>query len=130
MEFVCRRCEQITKQRPYRVTTKDEDRVLLNMLVCPSCARLAKSLGLATVKIEWAERAAKTKGVQPTTEIEQQAIPARASIPGAALRLSDNSAYQPSAIRQQALQDVQGVQIAGDTQKDIQLDATARRITQ
>jgi hypothetical protein len=90
MEFVCRRCEQITKHRPYRVTTKDEDRILLNMLVCPSCARVAKSLGLATVKMEWAEGAGETKGVQATTEIEQQAIQARASVPEAASRLLDN----------------------------------------
>jgi len=50
MKFVCRRCNHITKQNPYRVTTEDAGVVLLNMLVCSSCARLAKRLGLPTVK--------------------------------------------------------------------------------
>jgi hypothetical protein len=64
MEFVCRRCDRVTKQRPYRVTTEDGGLVLLNMLVCPSCAQLAKRLGLPVVKVESAKRAANTKGVQ------------------------------------------------------------------
>jgi len=69
MEFACRRCDQITKQKPYRVTTEDCGVVLLNMLVCPSCARLARRLGL-----ESAKRAAKTKGVQATTDSKQQPV--------------------------------------------------------
>jgi hypothetical protein len=80
MEFVCRRCEQITKHRPYRVTTKEEERILLNMLVCSSCARLAKSLGLPTVQMEWVKEAAEPKAVQATIEIEQQPIQASPSI--------------------------------------------------
>ena len=64
MEFVCRRCNHTTKQKPYRVTTEDGGVVMLNMLVCPSCARLAKSLGLPTVKMESAKKAANTRGVQ------------------------------------------------------------------
>ena len=64
MEFVCRRCDRVTKQRAYRVTTEDGGLVLLNMLVCPSCAQLAKRLGLPVVKVESAKRAANTKGVQ------------------------------------------------------------------
>jgi hypothetical protein len=64
MEFVCRRCDRVTKQRPHRVTTEDGGLVLLNMLVCPSCAQLAKRLGLPVVKVESAKRAANTKGVQ------------------------------------------------------------------
>ena len=68
MEFVCRRCDQITKQKPYRVTTEDCGVVLLNMLVCPSCARLARRLGLLAVKMESAKRAAKIKGVQAMTD--------------------------------------------------------------
>jgi hypothetical protein len=63
MEFVCRRCTQFTKT-PYHVTTEDAGVVLLNMLVCPSCARLAKRLGLPVVKIESAKTVAKTKRVQ------------------------------------------------------------------
>jgi hypothetical protein len=75
MEFVCRRCGQITKQKPYRVTTEDDRGVvLLNMLVCPSCARLARRLGLPAVKMESAKRAAKTKGVQATTDSKQQPV--------------------------------------------------------
>ena len=74
MEFVCRRCNHITKRKPYRVTTEDAGVVLLNMLVCPSCARLAKSLGLSTVKMESAKRAAKTNGVEAMTDSQQQAV--------------------------------------------------------
>jgi hypothetical protein len=74
MEFVCRRCTRITKQKPYRVTTEDRGVALLNMIVCSSCARLAKSLGLPTVRMESAKRAAKTKGVQAMTDSKQQAV--------------------------------------------------------
>ena len=74
MEFACRRCDQITKQKPYRVTTEDCGVVLLNMLVCPSCARLARRLGLPAVKMESAKRTAKTKGVQATTDNKQQPV--------------------------------------------------------
>ncbi len=73
MEFVCRRCTHFTK-KAYRVTTEDGGVVLLNMLVCPSCARLAKSLGLPTVRMESAKRAAKTKDVQAMTDGKQQAV--------------------------------------------------------
>jgi hypothetical protein len=64
MEFVCRRCHNVTKQSGYRVTTEDGGVVLLNMLVCASCARLAKRLGLPAVKMEPAKKAAKAKGVE------------------------------------------------------------------
>jgi len=74
MEFVCRRCDRITKQKPYHVTTEDRGVVLLNMLVCPSCARLARSLGLPAVKMESAKRATKTKGVQATTDSKRQPV--------------------------------------------------------
>jgi hypothetical protein len=57
MEFVCRRCEHVTKQTPYRVTTEDGGVILLNMLVCPSCARLAKRLGLPVVRMTSAKGA-------------------------------------------------------------------------
>ena len=73
MEFVCRRCTHFTKT-PYRVTTEDRGVVMLNMLVCPSCARLAKSLGLPTVKMESAKRVANTTGVQATTDSKQQSV--------------------------------------------------------
>ena len=73
MESVCRRCYHFSKNL-YRVTTEDGGVVLLNMFVCPSCARLTKSLGLATVKMESAKRAAKTKGVQAMTNSKQQPV--------------------------------------------------------
>jgi hypothetical protein len=63
MEFVCKRCEQLTKQRPYRVTTEDGGLVLLNMLVCASCARLAKRLGLPAVKMKSAKKVTETKSI-------------------------------------------------------------------
>jgi hypothetical protein len=66
--MVCWRCSEITRT-PYRVTTEDGGVVLLNMLVCPSCARLAKRLGLPTVKAESAKRAGKTNGVQAPTRL-------------------------------------------------------------
>jgi hypothetical protein len=61
MEFTCRRCNHSTKRKLYRVITEEAGVVLLNMVVCSSCARLAKRLGLPTVKIQTAERIAKTK---------------------------------------------------------------------
>jgi len=73
MEFVCRRCTHFTKT-PYRVTTEDGGVVLLNMLVCRSCARLAKRLGLPVVKMESAKRAANTTGVQAMTDSKQQSV--------------------------------------------------------
>lgn len=73
MESVCRRCYHFSKNL-YRVTTKDGGVVLLNMLVCLSCARLARSLGLATV-MESAKRAAKTKRVQAMTETDSKQQP-------------------------------------------------------
>jgi superfamily II helicase len=61
MESTCRRCNHSTKQKLYRVITEEAGVVLLNMVVCSSCARLAKRLGLSAVKIEIATEAAKTK---------------------------------------------------------------------
>ena len=61
MESTCRRCNHITKQKLYRVITEEAGVVLLNMVVCSSCARVAKRLGLSAVKIEITKRAAKTK---------------------------------------------------------------------
>jgi hypothetical protein len=74
MEFVCRRCNHTTKQKPYRVTTEDGGVVMLNMLVCPSCARLAKRLGLPVVKMESAQTVDKTNRVEAMTESKQQSV--------------------------------------------------------
>lgn len=57
MEFVCSRCDQIARHRLYRVTAEEDGVVMLNMLVCASCARLARRLQLNTVKIEPAQTA-------------------------------------------------------------------------
>ena len=74
MVFVCRRCNHTTKQKPYRVTTEDGGVVMLNMLVCPSCARLAKRLGLPVVKMESAQTVDKTNHVEAMTESKQQSV--------------------------------------------------------
>lgn len=72
MAFVCRRCYRITKHKPYRVTKEDAGVVLLNLLVCPTCARLAKSLGLPTVKTETAKKTDETEGLQAMTDGRQR----------------------------------------------------------
>lgn len=56
MQGICRRCNRITKQNLFRVTTE-----VINMLVCSSCARLAKELGLPTVKMETRKAADKIR---------------------------------------------------------------------
>lgn len=74
MDFICRRCDQISKQKVYRVTTEDAGVVLLNMLVCSSCARLARKLGLPTVKIASAKKADKTKRGSVITDMKRRTI--------------------------------------------------------
>jgi hypothetical protein len=74
MGFICRRCDRITKQKLYRVTTEDAGVVLLNMLVCSSCARVARKLGLPTVQIESAKRADKIKRDSVITDMKQRNI--------------------------------------------------------
>lgn len=73
MGFICRRCDRITKQKLYRVTTKDAGVVMLNMLVCSSCARVAKKLGLPTVKMASGKRAEKIKR-ESVTDLKQRPI--------------------------------------------------------
>jgi hypothetical protein len=68
MEFVCRRCHNLTKQTGYRVITEDGGVVLLDMLVCASCARLAKRLGLPAVKMAQARKSAKAKRADTMTD--------------------------------------------------------------
>jgi hypothetical protein len=74
MDFICRRCDRNTKQKLYHVTTEDAGVVLLNMLVCSSCARLAKKLGLPIVKMEPAKRAEKIKRESVMTDMKQRPI--------------------------------------------------------
>jgi hypothetical protein len=79
MEFTCRRCNHITKQKLYRVITEEAGVVLLNMVVCSSCARLAKRLGLPAVKMEFAKRSAKTND-RVMADRKQQTVRSRPSI--------------------------------------------------
>jgi hypothetical protein len=74
MGFICRRCDRTTKQKLYRITTEDAGVVLLNMLVCSSCARLARKLGLPAVKMESAKRAEKIKRASVMTDLKQRSI--------------------------------------------------------
>jgi hypothetical protein len=77
MEFVCRRCNHTTKQNLFRVTTEDEGVVLLNMIVCSSCARLARRLGLPAVKMTSAKTAAKIESEQATADRERRPVQLR-----------------------------------------------------
>ena len=74
MSFICRRCDRITKQKLYRVTTEDAGVVLLNVLVCSSCARLAMKLGLPTVQMESAKSAERIKRKSGMTDLNQRPI--------------------------------------------------------
>jgi hypothetical protein len=75
MRFICRRCEHLIKHSPYRVTTEEGGVVLLDMLVCRSCARLAKSLGLPVVKLDAVDqRAGKTKPADAAMNGKRQAV--------------------------------------------------------
>jgi hypothetical protein len=74
MEFTCRRCQAITKQKLYRVLTEDAGEVIMNMLVCSSCARLAKRLGLPTARVASAKTTAKITGDQLVLRSEQQSV--------------------------------------------------------
>ena len=74
MGFICRRCDRITKQKLYRVTTEDAGVVMLNILVCSPCARLARKLGLPTVKMQPTKRAEKIKRESVTTDLKQRPI--------------------------------------------------------
>jgi hypothetical protein len=74
MEFTCRRCNAVTKQKPYRVLTEDAGEVIMNMLVCSSCARLAKRLGLPTARVPSAKRSAKITRDPLMLRSEQQSL--------------------------------------------------------
>jgi hypothetical protein len=52
MQFVCRHCDEIFEDDAYRVTSVDNDVVLLNMIVCSRCALVARDLKLSTQKID------------------------------------------------------------------------------
>ena len=46
MKFYCRHCDEIVVGQPYRVISKENGVVLLDMTVCRSCDQQAKALGL------------------------------------------------------------------------------------
>ena len=74
MKFVCRRCNHTTKQSLYRVTTEDAGVVLLNMIVCSSCARLARRLGLPAVKMTSTKTASNIDCEQTTADSEGRPV--------------------------------------------------------
>jgi hypothetical protein len=52
MRFVCRHCDELCDGEAYRVTSVDNDIVLLDMIVCQHCALVARGLELSTQKID------------------------------------------------------------------------------
>ncbi len=51
MNITCRHCDEGIEGKAYRVTSEEDGVVLLNMIVCASCAVAAKSLLLNTEEI-------------------------------------------------------------------------------
>ena len=52
MDFVCRHCDKFVNGTAYRVISEERGVILLDMLVCASCATEAKKLGLEALKME------------------------------------------------------------------------------
>ena len=48
---ICRHCDEVIAGKAYRVTSEEDGVPLLNMVVCASCAAVAKSLLLNTEEI-------------------------------------------------------------------------------
>ena len=76
MEFTCRRCNHITKRKLYRVITEEAGVVLLNMVVCSSCARLARALGLSTA--EWKSAITADSGAEDSLMVAGKRHPVQA----------------------------------------------------
>ena len=51
MTNICRHCDETIAGKAYRVTSEEDGVPLLNMIVCASCAAVAKSLLLNTEEI-------------------------------------------------------------------------------
>ena len=51
MNLVCRHCDETIAGQAYRVISEEDGVALLNMVVCASCAAVAKSLLLHTEEI-------------------------------------------------------------------------------
>ncbi len=56
MNIICRHCDEPIVGKAYRVTSEADGAPLLNMIVCASCASVAKSLLLKTEEIEVEQR--------------------------------------------------------------------------
>jgi RNase P subunit RPR2 len=52
MKFICRHCEQLFDGEAYRVSSVENDMVMLDMIVCHGCALVARDLELPTQKID------------------------------------------------------------------------------
>ena len=51
MNNICRHCDETITGKAYRVTSEEDGVALLDMVVCASCAAMAKSLLLKTEEI-------------------------------------------------------------------------------
>ena len=51
MNDICRHCDELIVGNAYRVISEEDGVALLNMVVCASCAAVAKSLLLHTEEI-------------------------------------------------------------------------------
>ena len=51
MNLICRHCDETIAGQAYRVISEEDGVALLNMVVCASCAAVAKSLLLRTEEI-------------------------------------------------------------------------------
>jgi hypothetical protein len=56
MDFVCRHCDKFVNGTAYRVISEERGVILLDMLVCASCAAEAKNLGLEALQMELPKR--------------------------------------------------------------------------
>jgi hypothetical protein len=56
MNILCRHCDETIVGQAYRVISEEDGLVLLDMVVCASCAAVAKSLLLHTEEIASDER--------------------------------------------------------------------------
>lgn len=56
MNFICQHCCELRVGRTYRVTSEEEGVRLLDMIVCDSCYRQAKKLGLRAEEIDLNDR--------------------------------------------------------------------------
>ena len=68
MDTICRHCDETIEGQAYRVISEEGGVALLNMVVCASCAAVAKSLLLYTEEI----RAEHTAPSAPVTDISDR----------------------------------------------------------